>query len=599
MTRPGVTESDVSPTGAAGRPVGGEPGSATGGVTQPAASGWGLPLAVLVAGMFMSILDTSIVNVALPAIQKQFGVGLEDSQWVTTGYLLMLGVVVPVSPWLSDRFGLTRVYNLALLAFAGGSALCGLAWDLNSLVAFRILQAIPGGILPVITMSILFRIVPKDRLGAAMGLYGLGVVVAPAVGPTLGGYLVEYQTWPLIFFINVPIGILGAVAAVLVLPRFPGWVGRRFDVLGFLTVAGGLFALLLALSKGGQQDWGWGSYRILGLFTFGVLSLALFVVIELEVADPILDIRVFRYGAFSHSLLLITVLSIVLFTVLLYIPQFLQVDQGWGAFDAGLALLPQALVMGVLMPIAGRVYDRIGPRWLATIGLVVTAVGTYALHTLTIDTPRERVMWLLLGQGVGLGMAMMPVFTSGLAVLPMTQVNVGSAFNNVVQRVASSLGIAVFTTMSVSQAAQQMAGRAALVPANTAVPHLGGPTGPAVPNWLNVYALYQQTQLRATIGAMDDLFLIAAGLCVLGALMALWLRSGPAPTAPAGFTPPRQATSPASTDGGPVRDGAVTRDRIPSATVAIPSATVAGDGSPAPSTDGLSDTGIAARPPDR
>ena len=316
--------------------------------TQVAQAGWGLPLMVLIIGMFMSVLDTSIVNVAIPTIQTEFGGTTDDVQWVVTGYTLTLGVVVPITAWLGDRVGLKRLYNLALLAFAAGSALCGLAGNLNMLVIFRIIQAIPGGILPVITLSILLRVVPRERLGAAMGLYGLGIVFAPGVGPVLGGYLVEYVNWRLIFYINVPIGILGAVAAALVLPRFPRVTGRRFDVLGFLTVGGALFALLLATSEG--ESWGWGSYRILGLIGYGVLSLALFVVIELEVSDPLLDIRIFRYWPYTNSLLLIAVLMIVMYGVLFYIPQFLQEAQGWGAFDAGLTLLPQALVMAVLMP---------------------------------------------------------------------------------------------------------------------------------------------------------------------------------------------------------------------------------------------------------
>ncbi|MDT7596335.1 MAG: hypothetical protein QOJ06_1881, partial [Pseudonocardiales bacterium] len=251
MSRPAVASSATSPNGAAAQPVGA--GARNSG-------GWGLPLTVLVAGMFMSVLDISIVNVAIPTIQNDFGATTDDVQWVVTGYTLALGVVVPVTAWLGDRFGLSRVYNLALLAFAAGSALCGLAWDLNSLVIFRIVQAIPGGILPVITLSILYRIVPREKLGAAMGLYGLGIVFAPAVGPTLGGYLVEYVDWRLIFYINVPVGILGAVAAALVLPRFPTVAGRRFDVLGFVTIASGLFAVLLALSEG--ESWGWSSYRV-------------------------------------------------------------------------------------------------------------------------------------------------------------------------------------------------------------------------------------------------------------------------------------------------------------------------------------------------
>ncbi len=543
-----MTQSAVRPNGATGPPAGGVPevrGAARG------AAGWGLPLTVLIAGMFMSILDTTIVNVAIPTIQNEFGVSTDDVQWVVTGYTLALGVVVPVTAWLGDRFGLKRVYNLALLAFAAGSALCGLAWDLNSLVAFRIFQAIPGGILPVITLSILYRIVPRDRLGAAMGLYGLGIVCAPAIGPTLGGYLVEYVSWRLIFYINVPIGILGAVAAAVVLPRFPRIAGRRFDVAGFVTVAGGLFALLLAMSEG--ESWGWGSYRVLMLITYSALSLALFVVIELEVADPLLDIRIFRYWPFTNSLLLISVLSVVLLGVLFYIPQFLQVAQGWGAFESGLALLPQALAMAVLMPIAGRVYDRIGPRWPAAIGLTITAADLYLLHTITLDTPREHVMWILVGLGAGLGMAMMPIMTGGIAVIPMSQVNAASAFNNVTQRVSGALGLAVLTAILTTQRAQQVAGRAALLPADTPTPHLGPP---GTPDWLGTYATYQQTQLQVFVAAIDDLFLIAAAMAGLGALGALMLRSGPAPPTQAGSTSPQQATPSKTSVNGLVHDGA-------------------------------------------
>ncbi|MDQ3904994.1 MAG: MFS transporter, partial [Actinomycetota bacterium] len=217
-----------SPTTATGRPVD------AAAARQGAETRWGLPLLVLIIGMFMSVLDTSIVNVAIPTIQNEFGGTTDDVEWVVTGYTLTLGVVVPITAWLGDRVGLKQLYNLALLAFAAGSALCGLAGGLNSLVIFRILQAAPGGILPVITLAILLRIVPRHQLGAAMGLYGLGIVFAPGIGPVLGGYLVEYVNWRLIFYINVPIGILGALAATLVLPQFPRLAGRRFDLLGFL-----------------------------------------------------------------------------------------------------------------------------------------------------------------------------------------------------------------------------------------------------------------------------------------------------------------------------------------------------------------------------
>jgi EmrB/QacA subfamily drug resistance transporter len=480
---------------------------------------WGLPLVVLVAGMFMSLLDTNIVNVAIPTIQKEFGATTDDVQWVTTAYALALGVVVPASAWLGDRFGMRRVYNVALLGFAAGSALCGLAWSLNSLVAFRILQAILGGVLPVITLTMLYRIVPRERIGAAMGLYGLGIVFAPALGPTLGGYLVEYTDWRLIFFVNVPVGILAAVAAALVLPAFPGQPGRRFDVPGFITIAGGLFALLLALSKG--QSWGWDSYRILILLTVSVLSLALFVVIELEVADPLLDLRVFRHWSFTHSLLLTALLSVVWFAVLFYIPLFLQQAQGWGAFDTGLTLLPQAVVLGVLMPIAGRLYDRIGARWLVTIGLTIASVGTYHMHVMTLNTSREQIMWWLIWLAAGLALTVMPVITAGLEAIPTIEVSGASVVNNVVRQISASLGLAVLTAFWTTQQAQQLAGRAALLPGDAATSHLDQES----PAWKGLFAFYQQTQLHAFVAAMDDLILIAAGLSTLSALVALLMRS--------------------------------------------------------------------------
>jgi len=532
------------------------------GVPQAAATrGWVLPLVVLIAGMFMAILDISVINVAIPTIQNDFGVTISDVQWVVTGYALAEGVVVPISAWLGDRFGLSRVYNGALLGFAGGSALCGLAWSLDSLVIFRIVQGIMGGILPTVTMSILLRIVPQERFGTAMGLYGLGAVFAPAVGPALGGYLVEYVNWRLIFFINVPIGILGVIAAMFVLPGFPRQIGRRFDLLGFITVAVGLFALLLAVSKG--EDWRWSSYRILGLITISVLSLALFVVIELEVDDPLLDLRVFRYGAFTHSLILIVLLSGAMFSVVFLVPQFLQQAQGLGALDAGLVLLPPALVMAVLMPISGRIYDRFGPRWPAVIGLMIAATASYQLHAITLDTSRGDMVWLLVLQYAGLGIGMMPIFSAGLAVIPSTRASTASALSNVIQRAASAFGVAVFTTLLTVLQAQLMADRAALLPATTPTPHLGPP---GTPDWIGLYALYQQTHQQVFVAAINNLFLLVAALFALSALGALLLRSKLPPAGAPGVSPSAtEPSSPAPTKVRAVEDHAVVRDSATSA----------------------------------
>ncbi|MDT7556446.1 MAG: hypothetical protein QOI68_916, partial [Pseudonocardiales bacterium] len=302
---------------------------------------WIVPLSVLIVGSFMSVLDTSIVNVAIPRMQVDLNASTDDIEWVVTGYTLALGVIVPLTGWLGLRIGQTRLYILAMIGFALASALCGLAWDLDTMIIFRVIQAIPGGVLPVVTLIILYQIVPREKIGTAMGIYGLGIVVAPAVGPTLGGFLVEYVDWRLIFFINVPIGIVGTTLAVIVFPRIHPTTWPRFDFGGFVTIAYGLFAMLLAFSEG--EDWGWTGYRILGLFVSGAFSLALFVIIELEVDTPLLDLRIFSSPAYTQSLLLLGIGVTGLFSALYFLPQYLQRVQGLQELDSGLVLVPGAL----------------------------------------------------------------------------------------------------------------------------------------------------------------------------------------------------------------------------------------------------------------
>jgi EmrB/QacA subfamily drug resistance transporter len=308
-----------------------------------------------VLGFFMSILDVTIVNVAVPAIQHEFGGSLDDVLWIATAYTLTLGVVVPLSGWLGDKVGLVRLYVGSLVAFAGASGLCGLAWSLDSLIVFRIVQAVPGGILPVASLTLLYRIVPPAKVGVAMGVYGFGAMLAPAVGPVLGGYFVDHLSWRLVFDINVPVGLLTALGAYLLLPGMPGGRPPRFDQVGFVTVALGLAAVLLAASKG--DAWGWDGYRIRMLIVGGALLLALFVVVELQVDHPLLDVRLLGIGQFSMTLFATTTAFTNLLVGTFYLPVFLQHGQGYSAFDSGRLILPQALVMCVTIPLSGILYD--------------------------------------------------------------------------------------------------------------------------------------------------------------------------------------------------------------------------------------------------
>jgi EmrB/QacA subfamily drug resistance transporter len=527
-TRPGpVATPAPAPAGPASRPDRAGPPPARAAVPAPApepGNGWILPLCVLVVGSFMSVLDTSIVNVAIPKMQTALSAAPDDIEWVATGYTLALGVVVPLTGWLGDRIGKTTLYILSMIGFAAASALCGAAWNLDSMIFFRILQAVPGGILPVVTMTMLYQIVPPARIGAAMGIYGLGVVVAPAVGPTLGGYLVEYVDWRLIFYINVPIGVLGTIAAVAVFPRIRPTSWPRFDVWGFVTIAYGLFALLLAFSEG--EKWGWTGYRITALFISGVLSLALFVVIELEVDNPLIDMRIFASWPYVNSLLLLGVAVAGLFSALYFIPQFLQLVQGMQALDAGMVLIPSALVLVVLMPVAGRLYDRFGPRYPVCIGLLFMAAGSYLLGGLTPDTPRMDIMVWTSVRNLGTGLAMMPMITAGVSSLKPTLTGAGSGMNNVMQRVASSVAVAVFGSIGTSAAAQLMADRGALYslgPAALPQVHAASQRGPE-----GLLGIYQQLDHSVTTQTYDNAFYAVSLMCVAGAALSLLMRTGPA-----------------------------------------------------------------------
>ncbi|HEY9416918.1 MAG TPA: DHA2 family efflux MFS transporter permease subunit, partial [Pseudonocardia sp.] len=483
---------------------------------------WVGPLFILVSGTFMSALDTSIVNVAIPKMEIALNAAPDDVQWIVTAYTLTMGMVVPVAGWLGLRLGLSRLHQLCMLGFAASSAACGLAWDLPSMVAFRILQAVPGGMLPLIALILLMRIVPKEHLGSAMGIYGLGVTTAPALGPVLGGYLVEYLDWRLIFYINVPVGILGAVAAALVFPQVKPITWPRFDFLGFVTIAYGMFALLLACSQG--QDWGWTGYRVSGLVVSGLLSLALFVVIELEVDNPLVDLRVLTNWPYVNSMLLVAIGIINLFSGLYFIPQFLQIVQGMQAFDSGLVLLPASLVTMVLMPVAGRLYDRIGPRWPVTFGLLIAAYASYQLAHLTVDSPRHYVEVNMAVRNAGLALFMMPNITAGISALPAALTGAGSTVNNVMRQASSSIAIAVFTGMNIATAQQLLPDRAGLYATGAqALPPISraaadGPSG--------LLPLYLQLGDRITTQTFANCFFLVAVITAAGAGLGLTLRSG-------------------------------------------------------------------------
>jgi EmrB/QacA subfamily drug resistance transporter len=496
---------------------------------------WLAPLLVLMLGSFLPPMDSAIVNVPIPHIQKDLGGGTDDIAWISTAYSLGMAVFVPLSNWLSDRFGLTRVHRAALIGFLAGSGVCGLAWDLNSLIAFRLLTAIPGSLVPVVTISIIYRIVPRGSIGTAMGLYGLGVIVAPSLAPTIGGLIVQDLSWRWIFLFKEPIGVIAVIAGLFLIPKMePNSTVHKFDWWGYLTFAYGLSAIIVVSAKG--QKWHWDSYPVLILIVSALLSLALFATIENEVEHPLIDLRIFRYWPFVNSLLLIGVLLIMVFGVAYYIPQFLQNVQGLDARNTGLVLLPMGLLMVVVVPLAGKLYDRIGPRWPALIGMLGSIVGLSLISGgISVDMDRpEASIWIMIAM-LGAALGMMPIMTNGLSWLPPHLVGYGGAMNNVMQRAASALGVAIVGVIVSRSSAQLTADTNALQTPNSMPQYRDA-------DRQSLTGLYLQTQGHIQAMADANAFLVTAGLAVIGTVLVLMLKRPPrSPAPPTTETVPRTA----------------------------------------------------------
>lgn len=522
---PEGVDATLADAAAAGSVSVGPAQAARGGSGDMSGGAWGLALLTLVVGAFMSLLDSSIVNVAVPTLETAFSASTTQIQWVITVYLLVLGIVVPSTGWLSDRFGTKRLYLVALALFTVGSFFSGFAWSVPALIVFRAFQALGGGLIMPITMSMIYQLVPRSRIGSAMGFFGLALILAPAIGPTLGGYLVEYVNWRFIFYVNVPIGIVGILAGIAYIPEFAARAAGRFDIPGAVTSAVGLFALLFALSEG--STWGWTSEGIVLLLYVAVTALSLFVYIELHSKRPLLDMRALGHGQFTLSLVISAITSVALYSGVFYIPLFLQEVAGLGAFHTGLVLLPASLVTAVLIPVSGRLYDRVGPAPLAVAGLAVMTVTTYILHNLTATTPSGTVVAWMSMRAVGLALAMMPVMTSGMTWIPTDEVTRASAISNIVQRVSASFGLAALTSavtgwqgnFAASYIASMNAGNALAMSLYREASALFGSASQAAA------LLVGLASRQAFVTAVDRLFVVGAAIVAVGLVPSFFLRT--------------------------------------------------------------------------
>lgn len=415
---------------------------------------WRVMISVML-GIVMFLIDATVINVALAKFQSVYSVDVSTVQWVITGFALASGVATPLAGYLGGRWGMKRVWVAALASFTASSVLCGLSPVFSILIIGRILQGFAGGMLLPIGISELFAAFPPTERGLALGFFAIPIVAGPTLGPTLGGYIVTYSDWRLVFFINLPVGIAAVVLSTLLLHDNVPEVTPRFDLWGAVLSIVGFGTILYGLSR--AADDGWGSVNVLSFLIIGTVSLLGFIAVELGHDEPLLDVRLFMIPEFLVANVVGWVSTVALFGAEFMLPLYLQNLRGLSAVDTGLLLMPQGLAAGLVGPIAGRLTDKIGARWVVVVGFVLLAINTWDLSHLTIDTSYATLRWLLVIRGVALGCALQPTQLVALAVVPKRLLTNASALNNALRNVFQSFGVALLGTIVQTQAATHVA----------------------------------------------------------------------------------------------------------------------------------------------
>jgi EmrB/QacA subfamily drug resistance transporter len=407
---------------------------------------------VVVLGALMSILDITVVNVALPTFQAEFGspgheVAYSHVAWTVTAYTLALATVIPMTGWAADRFGTKRLYLTAIALFALGSALCATAWDINVLIAFRVLQGLGGGMLMPLGMTIMTRAAGPHRMGRLMAILGVPMLLGPIMGPIIGGWLIQTASWHWIFLINVPLGLVALVYAWRVLEKDTPEPSESFDFLGMALMSPGLALFLFGVSSLPQEQGDFSAPRVWVSMLAGALLVAAFVRHSFRPEHPLLDLRLFRNRNLTVAVITMFMFAAAFFGGLLLVPTYFQQIRGESTLHAGLLVAPQGLGAMITMPIAGRLVDKIPIGRIVPVGLTLIVIGMFGLTQVTESTPYGVIIPMLVVMGLGMGSTMMPLFTSALKTLRAHDVARGSTLLNITQQVSSSVGVALMSVL--------------------------------------------------------------------------------------------------------------------------------------------------------
>ena len=469
-------------------------------------------IAILFIGAFVAILNETLLNVALPSIMNEFQVDPTEVQWLTTGYMLVNGILIPASAFLIQRFTNRTLFISAMTLFTIGTVLASFSPTFAVLVAARLIQASGSAIMMPLLMNIMLVSFPIEKRGTAMGFFGLVMVVAPALGPTLSGYIVEHYSWRTLFDIVIPFGIFTLLYAIFRLKNLTPQREIKLDVLSIILSSIGFGGLLYGFSIAGEEG-GWGNPFVYGTIIIGAVSLTLMILRQYKLKEPILEFRIFKYPMFALSQTIAIVLAIALFSAMILLPIYVQNIRGFSPMEAGLLMLPGALVMGFMSPITGRLFDKYGPKKLAIVGLTITIVTSYLFSRLDMEIAYSSLVILFSIRALGMSMVFMPIMTNGLNELPPKYYPHGTAMNNTMQQVAGAIGsallISVMKARAESKAVELAEGAFA---ENTNL------------NTEEMALLQTQIENEATLNGINFAFLTSTFIIVLALVLTIFMR---------------------------------------------------------------------------
>ncbi|MDQ0196686.1 DHA2 family efflux MFS transporter permease subunit [Paenibacillus wynnii] len=402
-------------------------------------------IAALLIGAFVALLNQTLMNVALPKMMEDLNIVANTAQWLTTGFMLVNGVLVPISAYLVEKFTTRQLFTTAMVLFSIGTLVCAVGTGFEMIMVGRVIQAVGAGILMPLMNIVFLRIFPLEERGKAMGLMAVAMIFAPAVGPTLSGWVVQNYSWRVLFYIVLPLAIFSTLLGMKTMQNVGKVTSPTLDKPGIIFSTLGFGGLLYGFSDAGTE--GWGSKTVIFCLVLGVISLILFVVRELTTEKPLLEVRIFRYNMFTLTTIVNIIVTMAMYSGMILLPIYLQTIRGFTPIDSGLMLLPGAILMGIMSPITGIIFDKIGARWLSVIGLIITVVTTWEFSQLTETTTYTHLILTYTARMFGMSMLMMPIVTAGLNQLPQRLSSHGTAMSNTLRTVGGALGIALFVSL--------------------------------------------------------------------------------------------------------------------------------------------------------